>query len=308
MQDSRLLSMLLIISDKKMVTAKDLANHFEVSIRTIYRDIEKLCISGVPIASIGGKGGGYYLMENYNIENLFLNKNEANTFLSVVNSLDFIFGKNKQFNNILLKIKNTYKDEIFNENNKLKINLSHFSMEQELKEYLLFIDEQIESNHLIIFDYINRRLEYECRTVEPIQLSFSSGQWFLVAYCLNRNDYRKFKLTRMRNLCVGSIFEKKEISNAQLEEIFSSGFKQRSIEVILKFPKKTGFHLTEHFTKEEISINQDEDYIIKAYFPYDEGLIRFILTFGNSCEVLQPLELRKDLQKYLLEMAIKYND
>jgi predicted DNA-binding transcriptional regulator YafY len=72
MRADRFLSILIIISQKGLVTGKELAEHFEVSLRTIYRDIEKISEAGVPIAAIGGKGGGYYLMENYTLNNLFL--------------------------------------------------------------------------------------------------------------------------------------------------------------------------------------------------------------------------------------------
>lgn len=111
MRVNRLLSMLLIISKKRLVTGKELSEHFEVSVRTIYRDIEKISEAGIPIASIGGKGGGYYLMENYHIDNLFLNKKEARTFLSVMGNLDFLFGKNNVFNDMILKFENTFEQE-----------------------------------------------------------------------------------------------------------------------------------------------------------------------------------------------------
>jgi len=101
MQSSRLLSILLIISNSKLITAKSLAQHFEVSLRTIYRDIDKLALAGVPLVSIGGIGGGYHLMENYQIDHLFLNKQEAETVISLADSLDVMFGKNKQYNESL---------------------------------------------------------------------------------------------------------------------------------------------------------------------------------------------------------------
>jgi predicted DNA-binding transcriptional regulator YafY len=111
MRADRFLSILIIISQKGLVTGKDLAEHFEVSLRTIYRDIEKISEAGVPIAAIGGKGGGYYIMGNYTLNNLFLNRKEAEPLIAVMDNLKFLFGNNQQFNDIVLKFETLRKSE-----------------------------------------------------------------------------------------------------------------------------------------------------------------------------------------------------
>lgn len=306
MRVDRLLSMLLMISKKSRVTGQELAEHFEVSIRTIYRDIEKLGEAGIPIASIGGKGGGYYIMENYNVDNLFLNQDEASTFLAIMNNLSFLFGKNTTFNDIDLKIENTFKQE--KNTSKLDINLSHFSMENELKEYLFLLNNAIEKNKLAVFHYINRSMEYLERTVEPFQITFSAGQWYLVAFCRERNDYRRFKLLRIKNLKMGDSFEKKNISNEEIQKIIEDSYLKRGITVTLKFAHKMGEQLTEYFQKEKINKTEDNQYIVVDHFPYEEGLLKFILSFGKECEILEPCYLRNELQEYIKKMLLSYND
>jgi predicted DNA-binding transcriptional regulator YafY len=298
--------MLLIISNKGTVTGKELAEHFEVSLRTIYRDIEKLGEAGIPIASIGGKGGGYYIMENYNVDNLFFNKDEASTFIAVMNNLSFLFGKNTRFNDIVLKVENTYKQE--KNTNKLDINLSHFSMEDELKAYLFLLNNAIEENKLVVFDYINRSMEYFERTVEPVQITFSAGQWYLVAFCRERNDYRRFKLVRIKNLKMGDNFEKKDISNEEIQEIIRNSYNKRGITVTLKFTHRMGEQLTEYFQKEKINKTEGNQYIVVDQFPYEEGLLKFILSFGKECEILEPRYLRNELKEYIKKLLLPYND
>ncbi|WP_251414646.1 MULTISPECIES: helix-turn-helix transcriptional regulator [Paenibacillus] len=305
MRVDRLLSMLLIISKKGMVTGKELAEHFEVSLRTIYRDIEKLGEAGIPIASMGGKGGGYYIMENYNVDNLFLKKDEASTFMAIMNNLNFLFGKNAQFNDMVLKIENTYNRE--KNTDKLSINMSHFSMENELKEYLFLMNQAIEENKLMVFDYCNRQMEYSERIVEPVQIAFSSGQWYLVGFCRYRDDYRRFKLVRIRNLRMGEDFEKRDISKAEIEEIFEESYRKSSISITLKFSNRMGKQLTEYFQEENIQQTEDNQYIVVDHFPYEEGLLKYILSFGKECEIIEPLYLRDKLREYVKELLHLYN-
>jgi predicted DNA-binding transcriptional regulator YafY len=307
MRVDRLLSMLLIISNKGMVTGKELAEHFEVSIRTIYRDIDKICEAGVPIAAVGGKGGGYSIMENYNLDNLFLNRNEIRELMPLMDNMKFIFGKKQQFNDIILKFENLYKEEEI-KNTKLSINMSHFSMENELKEYLFLMNKAIEESRLLEFNYINRRMEYSQRIAEPSQIAFNYGEWYLSAFCRSRNDYRKFKLVRMRNLKLGDYFTKKDISKEELKKIFNEAYNKKSIKVVLRFTNRIGEQLKEYFPKENIKKLEDDSFIAWDLFPYEEGLIKFILGFGNDCEVVEPHYLREETKRYLKELLKKYSD
>ncbi len=305
MRVNRLLSILLIISNKGTVTGQELAEHFEVSLRTIYRDIEKISEAGVPIASTGGKGGGFYIMENYNLNNLFLDKSELQALMPLVDSYKLLFGKNTQFNDMALKLENIFEKEKCGQDN-LIINMSHFNMEDDLKEYLSLINKSIEECRLLEFDYINRRMEYSKRTAEPIQITFKYGQWYLVAFCHNRNDYRKFKLLRIRNLKLGNNFIKNPISKDEIYKALDSGYNKKSIKVVLKFSPRIKEHLLEHFSRAAIKTADDGNLLVEDYFPYEEGLIKYLLNFGKDCEILEPEYLRIEIETYLKEMLKKY--
>lgn len=306
MRVNRLLSMMLIISGKGTVTGKELAEHFEVSLRTIYRDIEKICEAGIPIASSSGKGGGYYIMDSYNISSLFLNRDEAQTIITVMENLHGLFGRNEAFNDIILKIEHTYKRESIKD--KLTLDMSHFSMEQEIKEYIGIISKAITDNRLLVFDYINRDMEYLERTIEPSWIDFRYGDWYLVGFCRVRKDYRRFKLVRIKRLELGLAFAKRELSKDRIAEVIEHSYSQREIQVVLKFTSRIGSQLTEYFKKEKISRCEDGFYLVSDTFPYEEGLLKFILSFGKECELLEPRELRAELQQYLQKMLLSYND
>ncbi len=303
----RLLSIILILTKKAIVTGQELAEHFDVSVRTIYRDIDKISQAGIPVAAIGGKSGGFYIMENYKLDKLCFNKGELHTLMSVLDSLNIVFGNNKQFYDIILKLQNTYENEK-DKNNKLNIDMSHFSMEDELKEFLYIINQGIEESKLLLFQYINRNLELAERNVEPIRIEFFYGQWYLIGYCRSRNDYRKFKVVRMKNLIVGDNFVKRDISQEELDEIFRKSYDNKNIKVKLKFSNRIGEQLTEYFFKSNIKRSDEGYLIVEEHFPYDEGLIKFILGFGSECEVIQPSYLREDTKKYLKNILEKYND
>jgi len=307
MRADRFLSILIILSQKGLVTGKELAEHFEVSLRTIYRDIEKISEAGIPIAATGGKGGGYYIMENYNLNNLFFNKKEIEPLLAIMDNLKFLFGNNKQFNDIVLKF-DTLRNSEEQEYDKLSIDMSHFSMEKDLREYLFLLNKAIEESRILEFEYINRKMEYAKRIVEPIQIEFTSGHWYITAFCRIRKDYRRFKLVRIRNMKLGKNFIKNPISQEELEEIFNKSYEENSILVTLKFSNEIGEQLSEYFSKDKIKLLENGEYIVEDFLPEDEGLKKFILGFGNNCEVIAPSKLRKEMSEYIKDIYSKYKD
>lgn len=306
MRADRLLAIIIIISQKGLVTGKELAEHFEVSLRTIYRDIEKISEAGVPIAATGGKGGGYYIMENYNLNNLFLNKKEIAPLVAVIDNLKLLFGNNPKFNDIVLKFESLRSSETQEE--KFSIDMSHFSMEKELREYLFLMNKAIEDSRILEFEYINRKMEYSKRIVEPIQIEFTEGHWYIIAFCRVRKDYRRFKLVRIRNMKLGINFIKSSISKEEIKKIFSKGYEKNSVLVKLKFCNSIGAQLSEYFSKDKINLSEDGLYIVEGLFPNDEGLKKFILSFGDKGEVLAPENLRKEIKEYIKNIYSKYND
>ena len=307
MRSDRLLSILIILSQKGLVTGRELAEHFEVSLRTIYRDIEKIGEGGVPIAATSGKGGGYYIMENYSLNNLFFNKKEIEPLIAVMDNLTFLFGNNPQFNDIVLKFE-TLRNSEKKEYDKLSIDMSHFSMEQELRAHLFLMNKAIENNRILEFEYINRRMEISMRIVEPIQIEFTGGQWYIIAFCRIRKGYRRFKLVRIRNMKLGETFIKNPISKEEIEKIFNESYEKNSILVKLKFSSEIGGQLSEYFSKDKIRILENGAYMVEDCFPNDEGLKKFILSFGDKCEVIDPRKLRKEIQTYIKNIYNKYND
>ncbi|MEK4477752.1 WYL domain-containing protein [Paenibacillus sp. FSL R7-0048] len=224
MRVDRLLSMLLIISGKGTVTGKELAEHFEVSLR----------------------------MKN----------------------LHGLFGRNEAFNDIMLKVEHTYKRE--SDKHKLTLDMCHFSMEQENKEYIGIISKAITDNRLLVFDYINRDMEKLERTVEPSWIDFRHGHWYVIGFCRVREDYRRFKLVRIRQLRQGPPFAKRELPEDQIAEVIKQSYSQRDIQVVLRFTSRIGVQLTEYFEKEKISRGEDGSTTLQLYYDRNVYKVKFI--------------------------------
>lgn len=305
MRADRMLSIILYLLNKRSVTGQELADHFEVSLRTIYRDIEKICEAGVPVASCGGTGGGYYIMDGYDIEKLFLKKDEVRTLIPLVDSLGSLLGGDQSLRGLLHKLEKVSEDKTRKGN--LAIDLSHFSMHEELKQFLSLTSQAIEHDKLLIFNYINRNKDFSERVVEPVRIALNDGNWHLIGFCRLRNDFRVFKLVRMRRLRLGDSFIRRDISPEEIDKIIMTSYSRRSIRVKLLFKEETGEQLPEYFAKALIVRQTDGTYCVENDYPYEEGLIKFILGFGNDCQVLAPDYFREEVRAYLKKMLSSYN-
>lgn len=268
MQTDRLLSIILILMNRNMVTGKELAEHFEVSLRTIYRDIDKISRTMVPIAAEGGKGGGFYILEDYKLDKMFFSKKEIKPLLSLMRSLKDMMGKNEGFNSCITKFENFYKAEGSGSN--LSIDISEGS-NNKTAELIAVVNNAIENCKCLIIDYTNRRLETETRVIEPLKIYFFNGAWYFAGYCRDREDFRQFKISRTSNLRIGEPFTKRDLDSDELDTIFSDSFKRKSIKVSLKFSERMLNHLTEYFSEDKILINEDNSAIVTFNSPDEEG-------------------------------------
>lgn len=304
MQVDRLLSIILILMSRDVVTGKELAEHFEVSLRTIYRDIDKISRTMVPIAAIGGKGGGFYIMDSYKMDKMFFSKSEIKPLLSMMRSLKDMLGKNESFNSSITKFENFY--DIDNTASSISIDISGVSSNK-IGEYLEVINNAIDNSKCVIINYTNRRLESSDRVVDPIKICFFEGAWYFAGFCRARKAYRQFKISRITNLSLGEAFTKKDINNEELDAIFSDSYICKSIKVMLKFSKRIANHLTEYFSQDQITYGEDGTIIVSFDSPNEEGLKKYILSFGRDCEVIAPTTVRRELRGYIEELRLIYD-
>ena len=203
MKVDRLVSIIMTLLDKNRIGAQELADLFEVSPRTIYRDIDAINMAGIPIRSIPGVGGGFEIMPEYKIDQNVFSASDLSAIMTALSGLSSMV-RGDELANVLAKIRRLIPTgrakEIEMKANQIRIDLSPWS--GTVQPYLQMIKSALEDYKLLSFAYIAHHGNQTARTVEPYQLVLKSGHWYFYGYCYTRSDYRLFRLSRMSDLQV----------------------------------------------------------------------------------------------------------
>ena len=298
MKGNRLFEIIYILLDKKNVTAKELAEHFEVSQRTIYRDIEDLSHAGVPIYMTKGKGGGISLLSDFILNKAILSQEEKKEILAAMQGLNAV--NKSEFNGVLSKLSSFLGGD--NES-WIEVDFSNWDKNNTLGEKFTTIKNSIINKNLISFEYFNSNGKLLERIVEPLKLVFKGQGWYLYAYCREREDNRFFKLTRMSNINI--ILE--NFNRTVPNKIFSeedTGYYNELIHLKLKIDKKLAFRIYDEF--HNYSLDDNGDFIVNLDFPSGDWLFGYLMSFGEYIEVLEPLNIRDEIKKKLMYALKKY--
>lgn len=298
MKENRYFQMIYLLLEKGSMSAPQLAEHFEVSVRTIYRDIDILSSAGIPIYATPGKGGGIRIQENFILNKSILSEQEQKQILMALQG-NMLVDEDKT-NTLLTKL-----GSVFQKQNMqwFEIDFSTWTKSNAKKEAFQLLQSAIFQRKRITFDYHNGNNETMKRTVEPLKLVFKSTDWYLYGFCLLRNDYRFFRLTRIRNL----VMSNEEYTRTIPEQIFerSNNFEMRTIKVSLLFDKRISFHVYDKFDDEVIE-KENGDLYVETIMPDNELLYEYILSCGDKVEVLAPQHIRKEVEQRIKRMLEIY--
>lgn len=303
MRIDRLLAITIILLNRQKVTARELAGHFEVSVRTIYRDIDAIDLAGIPIISYPGNNGGFGVMENYKLERQVLSLNDMLSILTTLKGISSSLD-NTEINKTIAKVSSLIpQDAMVSHVEQFAIDILPWGYRDRQKKYLQIIHQSIRQHKLIRFDYCNNKGEYLKRTIEPMTLLFKGYAWYLFAYCLLRKDFRLFRISRIHNLVnLNKTFTRK---NKSYQDFLF--FEDKNLlSVVLKFSPDARARVEDYFAQEQIQKQADGTMIVRAAFPEDEWVISFILSFGDDVEVLKPDYVRKNIIKKLKKILRSY--
>ena len=297
MKDNRLFRILYYILESGKVTANELADKFEVSVRTIYRDIDSISSAGIPIYALQGKGGGIEIAEDFILSKLLLSENEKQQIMSALQGLD---NTTKQHENELLtklsalfKMKNT---------NWIEVDFNNWQNNKMYEKTFDDIKSAILSKNIISFTYFSSNEKETDRSVKPVRLLFKGQDWYLYALCLLRNDFRYFKLSRIKNL---------EIQTEKFDDSFEDVILKKemqhenTVHIKVKFDRKVAFRVYDELNG-EITEDNDGNLYTEIEIPNDYNLYNYIFSFGDEAEVLEPEEVRMQIKKMINKMAEKY--
>ncbi len=295
MKESRLFRILYYILERGRVTAPELADKFEVSVRTIYRDIDWISNAGIPIYATRGKGGGIEIDSNFVINNAMLTPNEKEQILLALNSTKNI---NELEQSDLIKKLSVIFD--VKNSNWIEVDSTNWNYQDEYQELFEDIKFAIINKRFMSFEYYSNKLEYTKRKIKPIRLVFKAWSWYVYGFCDLRNDFRFFKLSRMKNSVVSDDIYEDDYSNLVIKKEFNQ---QKTVHVKLKFNKNQANRVYDEFYDKVIE--KEWFLFVELDLPRDY-LYSYILSFGSDVEVLEPEEVRAELKNILDKMIRKY--
>ena len=310
MKVDRLFSITMTLLDKKRMGAQELADMFEVSPRTIYRDIDAINLAGIPIRSISGVGGGFEIMPEYKIDKKVFSTADLSAILMGLSSLSNMV-RGDELVNVLAKVKSFIPAEkakdIEIKTNQICIDLSPWIGNQNIQPYLETIKATLENYRLLSFEYIAHHGNKTVRTVEPYQLVLKSSHWYFYGYCYHRNDYRLFRLSRMSDLQIQQeTFIPRNYQKPiwDFEEILTA----MQTEAKVRIHKSILDRVLEYCAYDHFTIDGDEHYLVNSPFAENEYYFDILLGFGDKCECIEPLYIREEMKRRICNIVAVYDD
>lgn len=297
MQTNRLFQVVYYLLRKGKCTAPELAERFEVSVRTIYRDLDAISAAGIPIYATQGKGGGIAVLPEYVISNALLSGEEKE---KIIMALEGIAAAEVVTDDLLSKLGALFQIQA---SNWIEVDFSGWKKKAQDHDMFHTIKTAIFQKNLISFSYFGSSGSYSERTVEPMKLVFKSKDWYLYGFCRLRKDFRFFKLTRIKNLTLcEEIFVREAPDSVQIEP---SPIVESLVSVKLKFSPEAAFRVYDEFTDAVIADNRGNLYVT-VDLPDNGVLFSYLLSFGDQVEVIEPAYIREQLKEKLGSMLQKY--
>lgn len=308
MKVDRLVSIIMILLDKKRIGAQELADMFEVSPRTIYCDIEAINMAGIPVRGASGVGGGFEIMQDYKLDKKVFSTSELSALLMGLSSLSGMI-RGDELVHALAKVKSFIPadraKDIELKANQIWIDLSPWTGNSNIQPYLEMIKGVLQEKKLLSFEYIAHHGKKTTRTVEPYQLVLKSSQWYLQGYCHKRNDFRLFRLSRMSNLQMKEdTFELRDYEKPTLD--FEDLLETMQTKIKIRIHKSVMDRVLDFCSYEDFSPDGDEYYIVRFPFIENEYHYDILLGFGNKCECLEPLHIRAEMKRRIHDIAAVY--
>lgn len=293
MKVDRLVGILALLLQKNSMTAPELAEHFEVSRRTISRDIESLCRAGIPVCTRQGVGGGISIMKDYRLDKTLLSTGEMREILAGLRGLDSVSGS-RHYARLMEKLCVGSSDFV-NGRDYVWIDLSSW-YKGSLAPKIENIQAAIEGRRILRFEYYGPRGESD-RSIEPCYLVFRWSNWYVWGWCLKREDFRLFKLNRMERVTVSEQeFSDRNIPMPDFSDqtVFPGGIKMKAL-----FSPEVKWRLIESFGLHCFTEQEDGRLLVEEEYTNEDILLSWLMGFGDRVTVLEPESVRAAL----LDMA-----
>lgn len=299
MKLQRLLGITMLLLSRKRVGAQELADRFEVSLRTIYRDIEAINAIGVPIASFAGVDGGYEIMDQFRIERQIVTFDDLSSIVTALKGMQSTL-QDQQMDDLLTKITaliaKSEQNRIEEAGEQLIIGVNPWMRVEEFKDKLAELRLAAKKRNVVWLTYASSEGDTGERAVEPIGLAWKGSSWYLYAYCRLRQDCRTFKLSRIRHLRVEmEVFPRRPERLEDLDAKWGQRDAQSFITMVLRFQPRVRVRVEEYFGPEQVKVEEDGSLLVRSEHPADAWLYGMILSYGPHVQVLEPQSLAEEI-------------
>ncbi|KNY27967.1 helix-turn-helix transcriptional regulator [Pseudobacteroides cellulosolvens] len=305
MKLERMLAIIMYLSGKEKVKAQELAEKMEVSVRTIYRDIEAISCAGIPITTFQGANGGLGIVEGYKIDKSVLSNEEILSILAGLKGLHSI-NKDQKTKLLIEKLSGvTENSDYMPAGNEIAIDLSSWNKNDRLHLRINEIKKAIRLQNIIRFTYYAYGKLTE-RKVEPCVIIFKESNWYLYGYCLLRNDFRLFKLRRISQLEItDEIFVMRDYSIEKFD-INGDIDGDKGPEIVLLFEKSMTYAVDDIFGIDNYEVMEDGKIKVRFNMGIGDWLYGFVLGFGGNVEVIEPLTFKENIIAMAEDVLKKY--
>lgn len=302
MQINRLFGIVYLLMERKTVTAAELAERFEVSVRTIYRDIDTLSAAGIPVFCSKGKGGGIGLLPDFVLNKSLLSETEQNEILFGLQSLAATNAE--QSGEVLAKLSSLFRRE---EVNWIDVDFSHWESGEAERRKFGMLKTAILERRRISFTYYNSNGEQTLRQADPLKLHFKNKSWYLQGYCLQKQTPRTFKISRIEAVeFTGEHFEQREDKVPEL--VSSSSETAQLVRLELWFSPRLAFRIHDEFDRTSVHKNEDGSFRVTVSYPENGWVYGYLLSFGEDVQVISPPHIRHILRDKAEKIAKMYQN
>lgn len=304
MKLERLVSIIYKLLNHEVLSASILAEEYQVSPRTIYRDIDVICAAGFPVVSYQGTKGGYGMMDGYKMDKSLLGSYDVNSLITVLRSLSTVFDDERAQGTI------ERLQTIGPEHQTMSLSVD-FDTRRTEQDVLRHLRTAINGRNIVRFDYFNAKNERTTREMEPLRLHFKYRSWYIYGYCRTRRDYREFRLSRLMNLQLTGVLFQPHPELPEAAESADRGSREHMEDVVVRVGPEAMAEALDQFHQMDKQFHPDGSMTLRIPVCQPlkaRWLWTILLGFGGGAEVLEPAALRGILKEQLLNTLKHYEE
>ena len=296
MKTARLLSIVMYLLNRERASAREMAERFCVSPRTIQRDIEAIELAGIPVYAVQGSGGGYGILESFKMDRQLMTVED---FYYIITALESIGSSlsDSQIDRTFEKIRSLIPDRgldfLAGRTDKLSIDFSMLGGDPRHRTTFRAVRDAVDRERLLRFSYTNNKLEYSSRTVEPMTIVFRWRSWYLYGYCRLKKEYRLFRISRIQDPeALPQRFLRRDRSLEEFIAGTEASTTTNALDLVLRVQPPMKPLVKEFYPDDACELQPDGSMIVRTRMPEDGWVYGYILSFGAFVEVLSPSRLR----------------